>query len=244
MKSIKKIGNQFFKYRGQIPFVLILACIPILYLDKNHSNFVLLFGKPLVLFTTLLFIFLGHLIRAMVVGFRDVHTSGKNRHQQVAETLNTTGMYTLIRHPLYLGNLLIWIGLMFWLGSSWFMLIALVFFTLFYYPIISVENQFLQDKFGHEYTIWAEKTPILIPNKFNFTPPKNQFSYKMVWKNEYPGIVSTFASIWFVSLIRLMFTEHKITISLPLLLFAFLIALFGFGSRYLKHKTHFFPKMG
>jgi hypothetical protein len=66
----------------------------------------------------------------------------------------------------------------------------------------------------------------------------------MVWKNEYPGIVSTLASIWFVSFLRLVFSEQKLTISIPLLLFALTIALFGFGSRFLKHKTNFFPKMG
>lgn len=241
---IKKIGNQFFKYRGQIPFLLILASIATLYSNKNHSNFVDLFGKPFVFFLTLLFTLLGHTVRALVIGYRDLHTSGKNRHQQVAEVLNTSGMYSLVRHPLYVGNLLIWIGLLVWLGNFWFLLIALIFFSLFYYPIISVENQFLQDKFGDQYISWAEKTPILVPRKFQFTSPNNQFSYKMVWKNEYPGIVSTLSSIWFISLLRLMFTEQKCTISSPLLVFALLIALFGFCSRYLKYKTNFFPKMG
>jgi hypothetical protein len=41
-----------------------------------------------------------------------------------------------------------------------------------------------------------------------------------------------------------MFTEEKLTISITLLLFALAIALFGFGSRFLKHKTSFFPKLG
>jgi hypothetical protein len=66
----------------------------------------------------------------------------------------------------------------------------------------------------------------------------------MVWKNEYPGIVSSLSSLWFISFMRLMFSEQKVTISTPLLVFALCIALFGLGSRYLKHKTHFFPKLG
>ncbi|MGB8874133.1 MAG: hypothetical protein WCC75_12145, partial [Desulfobaccales bacterium] len=38
-------------------------------------------------------------------------TSGRNTQGQVAETLNTTGIYSLVRNPLYLGNFLIWLGL-------------------------------------------------------------------------------------------------------------------------------------
>ena len=79
---------------------------------------------------------------------------------------------------------------------------------------------------------------------FFTTSTFSNFSFKMVWKNEYPGIVSSLSTIWFISLLRLMFTEEKLTISVTLLLFALAIALFGFGSRYLKHKTNFFPKLG
>jgi protein-S-isoprenylcysteine O-methyltransferase Ste14 len=107
-----------------------------------------------------------------------------------------------------------------------------------------IENDFLEEKFGEEYVDWSIKTPLFLPNPLLYKRAVNPFSFKMVWKNEYPGIVSSLSSIWFVSLLRLMFTEEKLTISITLLLFALAIALFGFGSRFLKHKTNFFPKMG
>jgi hypothetical protein len=149
----------------------------------------------------------------------------------------------MVRHPLYLGNLIIWIGIFCWVGNFWFLLIGVVFFILLYFPIMRIENDFLEEKFGEEYIDWSIKTPLFLPNPLLYKRAVNPFSFKMVWKNEYPGIVSSLSCIWFVSLLRLMFIEEKLTISVTLLLFALAIALFGFGSRFLKHKTNFFPKM-
>ena len=32
------------------------------------------------------------------------NTSGRNTHDQVADSLNTSGIYSIVRHPLYVGN--------------------------------------------------------------------------------------------------------------------------------------------
>lgn len=37
-------------------------------------------------------------------------TSGRNTSQQVADTLSTDGVYSVVRHPLYLGNFLMCMG--------------------------------------------------------------------------------------------------------------------------------------
>ena len=246
LKLFENSGNQLFKYRGQIPLVLFCVAIPVIYFDKNQSFFLNHLGKSPQLILAILFIVFGHLIRFLVIGYKDVHTSGKNRDQQVANSLNTSGMYSIVRHPLYLGNFLIWMGLLIWFGNACFLLLSGFFFYLIYREIIRVENQFLASQFGESYTSWSSKTPSFFPLKgfANIKQPTTLFSMKMIWKNEYPGIVSSLSSFWFISLMRLMFTEEKLTISTPLLVFALSIALFGFGSRYLKHKTNFFPKMG
>ena len=48
--------------------------------------------------------FLGEAIRIFTVAYTPAGTSGRNTKQQLADTLNTTGIYSLLRHPLYLGN--------------------------------------------------------------------------------------------------------------------------------------------
>ncbi len=241
---LKKSGNQLFRYRGQIPIILVLVAMIVIYKHPTVTFLSTLFEKKTIYVLTILLVLFGHTIRAFAVGYRNMHTSGKNRDQQVAHQLNKLGMYSIVRHPLYLGNFFIWLGLFVWLGSGWFLVVGILFFTLLYYPIIQTENAFLESTFGHEYHVWAMKTPLILPNPLQFKRTNQLFSFKMVWKNEYPGIVSTLAIIWFVSFLRLVFSEQKLTISIPLLLFALSITIFGIGSRFLKHNTNFFPKMG
>lgn len=53
----------------------------------------------------------GLLIRAVTIGFTPKGTSGRNTKEgQVAEVLNTKGIYSVVRHPLYLGNYFMWLG--------------------------------------------------------------------------------------------------------------------------------------
>lgn len=55
---------------------------------------------------------LGFWIRSVAIATTPKGTSGRNTKEgQVAESLNTTGIYSMIRHPLYLGNYLMWIGI-------------------------------------------------------------------------------------------------------------------------------------
>ena len=243
-KLLENSANQLFRYRGQIPIILVLLAILVIYFNHSITFFEYLFGQNTTTVLTLSLVFIGHLIRSLVVGFRGLHTSGQNRHEQVAEDLNTTGLYSIVRHPLYLGNFFIWMGVFLWLGNLWFLLFGCIFFSLLYLPIMKLENNFLKNKFGQKYAEWSAKTPLFVPNFRLFQKTKNSFSFKLVWKNEYPGLVSTLSSLWFISFLRFIFSEERIGISLSLFVFACIILVFGLVSRYLKHKTQFFPKMG
>jgi len=51
----------------------------------------------------------GFIIRAIAIGTTPKGTSGRNTKEgQVAESLNTKGIYSMVRHPLYLGNYFMW----------------------------------------------------------------------------------------------------------------------------------------
>ncbi|NLL27934.1 MAG: DUF1295 domain-containing protein [Bacteroidales bacterium] len=52
--------------------------------------------------------------------------SGKNTEKQIADFLNTKGMYSIVRHPLYLGDFLMWLGLFIYIGRR--KIFAIVFF--------------------------------------------------------------------------------------------------------------------
>ena len=109
--SFEKSGNTLFKYRGQIPVILFITAIPVVYLTdfsifrENDLYFWLLLGFSAVLSLA------GQVIRAIAIGTSNKNTSGRNRDQQVADALNTKGIYSTVRHPLYLGNYFMWIGI-------------------------------------------------------------------------------------------------------------------------------------
>jgi protein-S-isoprenylcysteine O-methyltransferase Ste14 len=72
----------------------------------------------------------------------------------VAEVLNTTWMYSLVRNPLYLGNFIIWLGLALFINVWWCTIIVILSFILFYERIIFAEEKFLREKFGKTFK-WA-----------------------------------------------------------------------------------------
>ena len=100
---------------------------------------------------------LGQAIRFFTVGFVPRGTSGRNTRGQVADVLNTTGMYAVVRNPLYLGNLIIWFGLPLFMKSLWFSTIIILLFTIFYERIIFREEDFLREKFGDVFMQWAAR---------------------------------------------------------------------------------------
>src|SRR5262245_35827777 len=53
----------------------------------------------------------GLAIRALTAGFVPRGTSGRNTREQIADSLNVAGMYSLTRNPLYFGNALTIMGI-------------------------------------------------------------------------------------------------------------------------------------
>jgi protein-S-isoprenylcysteine O-methyltransferase Ste14 len=74
----------------------------------------------------------------------------------------TSGAFKLVRHPLYLGCILFYAGLV--LSTlSLLSMIALGGIFIFYNYIASYEEEFLEEQFHEEYSTYREKTPKWIP---------------------------------------------------------------------------------
>ena len=91
------------------------------------------------------------------------------KNQQLA----TTGAYSLVRHPLYLGNFLILAG--FSVASGYLpVLAAAALFLLFYYPAaIRYEDHKLERIFGDDWRDWSSRTPAMFPRRFNWQTDSN-----------------------------------------------------------------------
>lgn len=77
--------------------------------------------------------------------------------------LASTGAYSLVRHPLYLGNFLILVGFAI-AGGNWVVMAVVAFFFLFYYPAaIRYEDHKLEGIFGEEWRAWSGNIPAMFP---------------------------------------------------------------------------------
>jgi protein-S-isoprenylcysteine O-methyltransferase Ste14 len=86
---------------------------------------------------------------------------------KVAEThrparIVTTGVYSVVRHPQYLGGLLAHIGFSFIL-SGWYSLLSTPLVAVVVYLISRKEETELTREFGQEYLDYKRKTPMLFP---------------------------------------------------------------------------------
>lgn len=189
LHSFEKSGNFLFKWRGQIPVVLILLAIPVM-----ATTDITFLSKGFKLALTILCIIVslsGFLVRAYTIGTTPKGTSGRNTTGQVAEVLNTMGIYSAVRHPLYVGNYLMWIGIVMFTFNFYFVLIVSLAYWLYYERIMYAEERFLEKKFGKIYLDWSVTVPAFIPDFSSYMSSNVKFSVKSVLRREYSGVLAT-----------------------------------------------------
>jgi protein-S-isoprenylcysteine O-methyltransferase Ste14 len=200
--SFEQSGNFLFRYRGQIPVLLFLTTIPVVYFtdyewiefeDKKRQMWLIIAAGVSLL---------GQIIRAIAIGTSNKHTSGRNTREQVAEVLNTQGIYSIVRHPLYLGNYLMWIGIVIYVLNPWYVCVVSLLFWLYYERIMFAEERFLEQKFGESYVSWSKQVPAFIPSFKNYKKSPIPFSFKTILRREYSGISATIIGFLFVEIVR------------------------------------------
>jgi protein-S-isoprenylcysteine O-methyltransferase Ste14 len=100
----------------------------------------------------------GQALRAAVIGFAYIRRGGRNR-QIYADELVTEGFFAHCRNPLYVGNLLVLLGLIVVHNSPWFYLIGVPFYLLAYVSITLAEEDFLRGRFKQEYEEYCRRVP-------------------------------------------------------------------------------------
>jgi protein-S-isoprenylcysteine O-methyltransferase Ste14 len=214
-EDIERQGNWLFKWRSYVP----LACLPILvialrnsgYLGKNFGAATQEVWRFLCLSVSLL----GLGVRTLTAGFVPRGTSGRNTQSQVAETLNTTGMYSIVRNPLYLGNFIIVFGVTLSIQVWWLVVLVCFGFWVYYERIVFAEEEFLRNKFGPSFLKWAEVTPAFFPRLKLWKAPAMPFSFKTVLRREFTTFFGVVSANTFLGIIGDFLSAGKFVISLP-----------------------------
>lgn len=79
--------------------------------------------------------------------------------------LATDGPYSMVRHPLYTGNILLLAGFAIAASQIWAYVALAVFLYVFYPTAIEYEDHKLESLFGESWREWAGRTPALIPRR-------------------------------------------------------------------------------
>ncbi|MCC7193012.1 MAG: DUF1295 domain-containing protein [Phycisphaeraceae bacterium] len=177
-----KLGARLFRWRSYLPLLTVGLFVWgfLSYRFPLNSS-----RADVVLEITCLGIcFVGLLVRVLTVGFVPRGTSGRNTTTQKASRLNTTGMYSVVRHPLYLGNFLIWMGMILFFHDALLFITAALIYLVYYERIAMAEEQFLRESFGDQFESWAAKTPAIIPNFRLWVAPDLRFSWRTVLRRE------------------------------------------------------------
>ena len=167
----QKFGNFFFKIRSFTPIPFILA--------------LLYFANPtwISVSISLLFIIIGEFLRIWSVGY----AGGTTRATALgaARDLVTTGPYSYVRNPLYLGNLLLSLGVTIFTNVHWLIPILIIGYFIQYLPIITVEETYLLESCGTVYQTYQEQVPRFLPNFHSYpNPSHHDFSWSRALKSE------------------------------------------------------------
>jgi len=202
-EEFRSHGNFLFKHRSYLPLIIVAVglAVYIYTLDSNETT-IEQFNNYNIELIYLFVAFFGQFIRAYSVGFAAKNTSGRNTSVgQVADSLNSTGIYSIVRHPLYLGNFFMWLGIALFTANFWFIIAFLFMYWLYYERIMYAEEEFLREKYGNTYVEWAERTPAIIPSFNKWRKPEGTFSLWKVIKQEKSGILNIFLTIFLFKVI-------------------------------------------
>lgn len=230
-----RCGDFLFRWRSFLPILFlpffIYSFLGMTYLQQSHH------AQHLWAVACLLVSLLGLAVRAITVGFVSDGTSGRNTRRQRASELNTTGMYSISRNPLYLGNLLMWIGILAYTRSVGIVAVFVFVFWLYYERIVAREEIFLLGKFKREYREWCRRTPVFVPNPFLWERPARNWSTRMVLRREYTSILALGLGFFALDTAAHVAVEEKYYVDSSWSWFAATCTLIYVVLRYMKKHT-------
>lgn len=195
-------GDWLFRWRGQLPFLMLPVLLLGLY--NAHLPAVLTLEVRACQMLAVIVALSGLLVRVIAVGTAPEGTSERSTTSPRASRLRTTGLYSIVRHPLYLGNTLTAVGLASFTATWFAPLIVLLAAILYHERIATREEVFLEERFGTEFRDWAAVVPAMWPRFSNWTPSDTPFIWRRVLGREFHGLMVIGAIVFVLDGVRLL----------------------------------------
>lgn len=247
--EMERQGGILFRYRSYIPLTAVFAgVIVFIFTRTSEGNTALMcggvyYGSGYDMFC-LAVCFIGFILRVYIVGYTPANTSGRNTKEgQVADSVNMTGIYSAVRHPLYLANFFMYSGAALLTANFWFVMWFIFAFWVYYERIMLAEEEFLKRKFGESYIKWASETPAFIPSFKHYKKPELSFSWKKAVKKEKNGFAAMFIVFSMFNILGEALSGRN-AFNIPLLIITGVSVVLFLCVTYLKRHTEVFNEEG
>ena len=230
------LGNFFFKYRNWV-FILFYAALfipspPIFSFSNSGHNF---FIWPIVI--GLVITITGQMIRGLTIGLAYIIRGGRGG-KPYAEGLVREGIFNHCRNPLYVGNILMLLGVGILSNSLFYLLVIIPIFLFIYQAIVLAEEKFLRGKFGTEFDVYCTQVNRWLPKLSGIgkTLSSMQFNWRRWILKEYNTQFVWLSGITLILLIQypvLTGNNGQLRLRLIIIIIAVLLCLYLLV-RYLK----------
>jgi protein-S-isoprenylcysteine O-methyltransferase Ste14 len=154
----------------------------------------------------------GLAIRVITIGTAPAGTSERSTRDPRASVLNTAGAYSVVRHPLYLGNSLVALGLA-CLPGVWYLPVIVALASLLYHERIAArEERFLEERFGDEFRRWADTVSAMVPAPGRYRPPATPFRWRRVLGREFHALFVIGAGFFVLDLGRRFAATGRVSV--------------------------------
>ena len=225
-----KLGNFLFRNRnGIFPIFYLMLFVPSRQVFTNPVT-AMIIGFSVTI--------IGQLIRIITIGLVYIIRGGKDR-RVYAEDLVTTGIFSHCRNPLYVGNILILVGLGIASNSLLFMAVFTPLFLFFWQAIVLAEENYLRNKFGEQYNDYCKRVNrwLINPNGLATTLGSMEFKWKRVIIREYNSTYIWMTGAVLIVMKHFYFHDHRFDFkkNLPMFISILVILLLLYlFARYLK----------
>lgn len=176
---LNRVGTILFRVRSIAPVAVLFVVLR--YIWKGHD--VQAPGDQVLNWVGLGLAMLGALVRFVTIGLIPRGTSLQSRKLQASQ-LNTSGPYTVCRHPLYLGNYFITFGLLAIVHEPWAWLFGSLYVVVSQTLIARAEDALLAEKFGAQFEAWKNEVPAFLPRVWKLGEVRGAFAWKRALQRE------------------------------------------------------------
>ena len=172
------IGNFLFRYRNALFPIL---CLPLFIPARGVFE-----SYPALMALGLAISLTGQTIRVLTIGLAYIIRGGQDR-KVYAKNLVTEGIFNHCRNPLYVGNVLVIIGLGVMSNSPYGLFVLGPVFVFCYQCIVLAEENFLRGKFAEEFEDYTRRVNRWIPDPRGLakTMSRMEFNWRRVLVKEY-----------------------------------------------------------